>query len=215
MKFKMNVHIFDCDGVITDTNQIKSNAFEYVAKKYLSNKALIKLLEFHKKNLGKSRWEKFNYLKINGLNLKFETDYLCKEYADYVESNMYKKKLVPHINEYINSLVSCDENIIYIASGGESNQVKRLIKYHNININEKNIFGSPTKKEDIVKRISKKHINCKFFLYGDSIYDSKCAELIKAKFIFVSGYTASDAKEISKNYPIALEIKNFKEFSIF
>ena len=44
----MNVHIFDCDGVITDTNEIKSSAFEFVAKKYLSNKALIKLLEFHK-----------------------------------------------------------------------------------------------------------------------------------------------------------------------
>ena len=40
----MNVHIFDCDGVITDTNEIKSSAFEFVAKKYLSNKALIKLL---------------------------------------------------------------------------------------------------------------------------------------------------------------------------
>ena len=41
---------------------------------------------------------------------------------------MYKKKLVPHINEYINSLVSCDENIIYIASGGESNQNKKTHK---------------------------------------------------------------------------------------
>ena len=209
----MNVHIFDCDGVISDTNEIKSNAFRYVAGKYLSNEALVKLLEFHENNIGKSRWEKFNFLKVKGLNVEFETDFLCQEYAFYVESYMYKKPLVPYIKEYINSLKKNSENIIYIASGGESNQVKRLMKFHNINIIQNNIFGSPTKKIEIVKRIKKKHENSKFILYGDSYYDSKCASIIEAKFIFISGYTNCEAKMISKDYPIALEIKDFEEFS--
>ena len=209
----MFVHIFDCDGVISDTNEIKSDAFKYVARKYLSNEALIKLIEFHENNIGKSRWEKFNFLKVNGLNDEFETDFLCQEYAFYVENYMYKKPLVPYIKKYINSLEKNSENIIYIASGGESNQVKRLIKFHKINIMENNIFGSPTKKIDIVKTIKKKHVKSKFILYGDSLYDSKCAALIEAKFIFISGYTNCEAKAISKNYPIALEIRDFEEFS--
>ena len=62
----MKVHIFDCDGVITDTNDIKTDAFKHVAKKYLCKKAITKLLEFHGNNLGKSRWEKFNFIKAKG-----------------------------------------------------------------------------------------------------------------------------------------------------
>ena len=208
----MKVHIFDCDGVITDTNDIKTDAFRHVAEKYLCKKAITKLLEFHSNNLGKSRWEKFNFIKAKGLNLNYETDFLCEKYSFYVESNIFNKGLVPYVKDYINNLYKNKENKLFIASGGESSQVKRLMNYHHISIPEDNIFGSPEDKQNIVKRIKKTFNNSEFIFYGDSIYDAECAALINAKFIFVSGYTTSKVKQIKDNYPIALEIKNFENF---
>ena len=57
----MLVHIFDCDGVITDTNSLKTDAFESIADEFLSKEAKELLLNYHNSNGGKSRWEKFNY----------------------------------------------------------------------------------------------------------------------------------------------------------
>ena len=92
----MFVHIFDCDGVILDTNRLKTDAFSFVGKKHLPIKVKNKLIEFHATNLGKSRWEKFLFIKkyfsLKNLNI----DELCEEYGNYVEEQMYKKKLIPN-----------------------------------------------------------------------------------------------------------------------
>lgn len=210
----MFVHIFDCDGVITDTNELKTKAFNFVAKKYLSDKASKELLEFHKKNLGKSRWEKFNFIKAIGLNENYKTEYLCEEYANFIESSIYDHPLVPRVKDYLESIINKSEDYIYVASGGESEQVKRLLKHHRLNIHKKNIFGSPEKKIDIVKKIKKKHENLNFVLYGDSFYDAECAKLIKSKFIFVSGYTTCDTNKILNNYSIDMEIKDFNGLNL-
>ena len=56
--------IFDCDGVILNSNQIKSDAFYNVAKQF-GDIAAKKLLKFHLENGGISRYKKFEYLMSN------------------------------------------------------------------------------------------------------------------------------------------------------
>ena len=57
---------------------------------------------------------------------------LCEEYGNYVEQQMYKKKLIPNIGNYLKQINDADQNIIYVATGGETFQVRRLIKHHNL-----------------------------------------------------------------------------------
>jgi len=210
----MFVHIFDCDGVVLDTNRLKTDAFSFVAEKHLPIKVKNKLLEFHRTNLGKSRWEKFffvkKYFSLKNLNIHE----LCEEYGNYVEQQMYKKKLIPNIGNYLKQINDADQNIIYVATGGETFQVRRLIKHHNLLINENHIFGSPTKKTQIVKDLKSLHPTANFILYGDSLHDAECAEIIKAKFIFVNGFTSSCSKKIRTKFPIDLEIGDFKDISL-
>ena len=56
--------IFDCDGVILNSNDIKSNAF---ARSLIDeDKGLVKqFIEYHKKNGGVSRFKKFEYFFKN------------------------------------------------------------------------------------------------------------------------------------------------------
>ena len=52
--------IFDCDGVILNSNKIKSNAFRKVLKKF-NQIAVDEFIKYHKDNGGISRYIKFEY----------------------------------------------------------------------------------------------------------------------------------------------------------
>ena len=59
-----DIFIFDCDGVILDSNKLKSNAFA----ESLPNEPpdlVAEFVEYHKKNGGISRYEKFRYYYKN------------------------------------------------------------------------------------------------------------------------------------------------------
>ena len=56
--------VFDCDGVLLNSNKIKTQAFYDVAKVY-GHKPAQKLKDYHLKNGGISRYKKFEYLLIS------------------------------------------------------------------------------------------------------------------------------------------------------
>ena len=76
--------IFDCDGVILDSNDIKSNAF---ARSLVDeDKELVKqFITYHKKNGGVSRFKKFEYFFKNIKNQKKYSN--VKAAASHQEAN--------------------------------------------------------------------------------------------------------------------------------
>tara|TARA_B100001989_G_scaffold85898_1_gene59624 strand:+ start:2519 stop:3214 length:696 start_codon:yes stop_codon:yes gene_type:complete len=212
--YKMITHIFDCDGVITDTNNLKKIAFQKVAEKNLPKKYIPYLLDFHLKNGGKSRWEKFEYIKKKFILDDFDVDASCLDFADYVEKQMYKEDLIPSVKDYINEIIKSHNNYIYVASAGETDQIKRLIKHHKLCIKEENIFGSPLPKLEIVKNIRNKNINRKIVLYGDSLHDAECAFQIDAKFVFIYGYTKQKLEDFTHKYDVKITSKDFSNLTI-
>ena len=52
--------VFDCDGVVLDSNQIKTQAF-YNATQSYGHEFADQLVNYHLKNGGVSRYEKFEY----------------------------------------------------------------------------------------------------------------------------------------------------------
>ena len=53
---------FDCDGLILNSNKIKTQAFKEVVSQY-GEKASNELQNYHIKNGGISRYKKFNYFQ--------------------------------------------------------------------------------------------------------------------------------------------------------
>ena len=62
--------IFDCDGVILNSNEIKTNAFKKVLKQF-NNQAIDEFIQYHKDNGGISRYIKFENL-LNNILPKYE-----------------------------------------------------------------------------------------------------------------------------------------------
>ena len=74
---KYNSLIFDCDGVILNSNKIKTNAFRKVLEQY-NPKAVDEFIKYHLSNGGISRYEKFKFF-INTILPKFEEIKLNKK----------------------------------------------------------------------------------------------------------------------------------------
>ena len=64
--------IFDCDGIILNSNKIKTDAFREVVSIY-GKEASISLVKYHLQNGGISRYHKFNYF-LNKIAKNLELD---------------------------------------------------------------------------------------------------------------------------------------------
>jgi len=195
---KYNTIIFDCDGVILNSNFQKIEAYRNTAITYGASKIQAEeLVSYHVSLTGISR------------NVKFK--HFLKEIMgeDVTDSSM--KKLVDNLNvEVINLLKDCEvasgierlksktkESVWMVASGGDQEELRFLFKEKNIaSFFEGGIYGSPSSKYQIVEeKLKDKNFLPTLFL-GDSLYDIQTAQKYNLDFIFVYGWT--DLKDWKK-----------------
>ena len=199
---KYKTFIFDCDGVILNSNQIKTNCFRRILKEYSQN-AIEEFIDYHQKNGGISRYIKLEYFLKNILP-KYSYKYKLKTYE-------LNNLLLKYSNECINSLSNSEVtknlnkmrkitgNIPWIVvSGSDQVELKKVFKYKNIyKYFNGGIYGSPDKKVDIIERELKKgNINHPALMFGDSKLDHEVSAFHKIDFIFVNAW--SDFKDHSK-----------------
>ena len=189
MLSKYKTILFDCDGVILNSNKIKSDAFYNSVLEFGIDRAN-RFVEYIEKNGGVSRFEKFEYFKHNILkDPKFEIDILLKNYKNYIEKKLLSCELTPNLKQlrYTTSVANW-----LIVSGGEEKELRNIFKKRKIdNLFDGGIFGSPDSKESIIKReINRKNIVPPIIFIGDSKYDYEVSELFCFDFIFVSDWTA-------------------------
>jgi len=206
---KVKVLIFDFDGVIVESNNIKDQAFDLIFKKY--PKYYNQLIEFHKENVSISRYEKFDYLiKItsneNDLNLKTN---LLEEFSLITLGLM---KTVPFVDGVIDFLKSIHNKIpIYLASVTPEKDLEIILEYLKINDYFKKVYGCPPwiKSEAIADIIRiEKVIPYEVLLIGDSYGDQRAAKDNNINFI------GRDSGLIfEKPYPLTV-ISNFIGFAL-
>ena len=204
--------VFDCDGVILDSNKVKTFAFHEVAKDYGIEEAKA-LVAFHLLHGGVSRNKKFEYFICHILNEKFnqqKVDLLCKLYGEIVS----KKLLTCKINNRLIWLrEKFPENKWLVVSGGNQEELRSVFKQRSIDmLFEKGIYGSPDSKEEILAReIKKKNIAFPALFIGDSKYDYIASSQFKLDFLFLSKWTEfSDWQEFCNLKKIPF-IDNFEE----
>lgn len=181
---------FDCDGVILNSNKIKTNSFFSVTKKFGVNNAQ-NLVDFHKSNGGISRYKKFEYFKnslMKSSRFEIQIADLIKDYSDEV----YKKLLKCEIADNLRSLLSnLNDKRLFVVSGSDQEELKKVFTKRNlIDLFNGGIFGSPDDKETIFKREIKSGNMKEPILYlGDSKYDYNAAQKNSVDFIFCYKWT--------------------------
>jgi len=180
---------FDCDGVILNSNFIKTNSFYEVTKKYGKIYA-DELVNYHIANGGVSRYKKFEYFLKNIIQNFDEKEYqiLLDNYSNNVRSNLLKAEFDIGIHNIKRVFPNASNAII---SGSDEKELNWIFKRKNIDhIFDYGIFGSPRNKKEIFDAIFSKfkgNESCIFF--GDSEYDYLVSKDYEMDFIFIYEWT--------------------------
>jgi len=188
---------WDFDGVLINSNSIREMGFEKVLSDYPKEKVEA-LLQFHKANGGLSRYVKFRHFFENILGEKPTAEKLFQLSSSF--SEIMQKALNNHALLNLETLEFVKTNHLqypmYIVSGSDQEELRRLCQQMNIDVYFKSIHGSPTPKVELVSQLIKiNYLNAsKCVLIGDSINDYEAAH---ANNIMFYAYNNSDLVKYS------------------
>jgi phosphoglycolate phosphatase-like HAD superfamily hydrolase len=176
----IKVIFWDFDGVILNSNVVRGKGFEEVLSGF-PKEEVDKLLRFHRKNGGLSRYVKFRYFfeEIKGEEISEQkiNDWASK-FSDIMLSSLKDKSLlIPETNNFINE--NYQNYQMHIVSGSDQTELRELCKSLEIGHFFKSIHGSPTPKNDLVRMIIDEHNYDPRtgILIGDSINDYEAAKV--------------------------------------
>lgn len=145
--------IFDFDGVLVESIDIKTNAFAKLFKTE-GEDIVEKVVDYHLKNAGVSRFEKIKYIYQNMLkrDLSEKTfDDLCQRFSHLVVDEVVNAPYVKGAKEFLDRYSS--KYMCFIASATPQDEIEEIIKRRHMMRYFKGVYGSPKKKGDIVREI--------------------------------------------------------------
>lgn len=192
-----NTLVFDCDGVVLDSNRIKTEAFRTAALPW-GAAAAEALVAHHVANGGISRHRKFEHF----------LDSILSEHAPHAVPGRDGPGLEELLSAYAQSvragLISCtvSEGLVAlraatpgtrwcIVSGGDEAELREIFAVRGLDgLFDGGIFGSPDSKNTLLAReIELGTITRPALFLGDSVYDHQAATGAGLDFVFVHGWS--------------------------
>ncbi|WP_404417401.1 HAD family hydrolase [Marinospirillum sp.] len=185
--------IFDCDGVLLNSNSVKTQAFYQTALHY-SEAAAHALVDYHTANGGISRYKKFAYFcdvifpSVSPNTHPPNLDDLLSFYAKKVRHGLLSCEVAKGLFELRELTAGIPWMIV---SGGDQAELQEIFAERGLHhLFDGGIFGSPDSKDDILKRVIASGCIQKPALFlGDSQYDYQAASRAGLDFLFVSQWT--------------------------
>ncbi len=203
--------IFDFDGVICESVDAKVEAFRRLFESYPQH--LPRIMEYHIRNGGISRYEKFKVIYRDFFKKELseaESKRLGKQFADYCYQMVIDAPLVKGAQKFL------DEHhkklYFFIASGTPHEEMVSIIKAKKLEKYFKTVYGSPTSKHDIVRKILAENrlLPADVIFLGDSINDYEGAKLAGIKFL---GRVRKGDRDPFKGTGADAVVENLEEFS--
>lgn len=189
MIYKYEAIIFDFDGVILNSVNIKTKAFKEIYSPYGAEIAK-KVVDYHITHGGISRYEKFKFWHREYLNIELspvELEKLGKHFSNIV----YQKVLAsPFIKGADMFLKKHSENIpCFVCTGTPEKEILQIIQKLGIKKHFKEVLGSPKSKIIINNYILKKYAfpENKVIFIGDAMTDYTAAKATNLDFVGVLG----------------------------
>lgn len=184
------VYVFDCDGVILDSNALKSEAFRAIAAPF-GGEAAAALVDYHQRHGGLNRQHKIAWLldeqlrvaatERAGLAARLEAEFgrICRE-------GLQNCALVPGVREFIQSLPVTAR--AWVVSGGAEEEVRAVLAARGLASHFAGIFGNPVSKRDNLRALQARGCleSCGLYL-GDAELDMQLAAEFGLDFLYVYG----------------------------
>ena len=146
------VLVFDFDGVILESADIKTRAFRELFASHPDR--LEAIVAYHEANAGISRFLKFRhiYKHMLGKPLGLEEERaLGERFSDLVVEEVIRCPFVPGALEFLQA--HSHEHALFVASGTPESELRRLVEARNLTAYFREVYGSPKGKADIIEEI--------------------------------------------------------------
>ena len=182
--------VFDCDGVVLNSNKLKTQAFYQAALPYGEAPAKA-LVDYHVANGGISRYRKFAYFlshlvprNVDGPGL----DKLLQVYASKVREGLMACESDPALL-LLRELTPSKS--WFIVSGGDQAELREIFSARGLDhLFDGGIFGSPDSKDEILSReLQAGRILRPGLFIGDSRYDHQASVNAGLDFVFIKQWT--------------------------
>jgi len=176
--------IFDFDGVILESVDVKTDAFRELFSNYPEKTDQI--VRYHTINGGISRYVKFRYIYEHILKkdlFKGEEKELGKTYSKIVLERVISAPFVTGAKEFLEKY--SQKYYFFIASGTPEDELELILSKRRLKSHFKNSYGSPKTKIEIIRDIMNDHsfVRDEIIFVGDAQSDQNAAEQAKISFI--------------------------------
>ena len=184
--------IFDFDGVILESADIKTVAFVEMFNHRPDLQPAI--LAHHLDNLGVSRYDKFAWIYRELLREDFTAEIreqMGREFSALVFEKICACSFVPGAFETLEELA--DRMPLFVASGTPQEELDLIVEQRGLKRYFKEVWGSPRKKADIIQDILTRYelTPCEALMIGDGASDYKAA--VETGLHFVARNTAEQS----------------------
>jgi phosphoglycolate phosphatase-like HAD superfamily hydrolase len=187
--------VFDCDGVIFDSNHLKVLAFQKTLEEYPSK--LVELfIDYHKSNAGISRYVKLRYFITDILDKPFarvEYERLLTNFGAACVDLYDTADLTPSCLQVLANLSAVVP--LYIASGSDEAELEQVFEKRGLARYFRQIFGSPKNKFQCIEAaIGDLAARENIIMIGDAMADLRSAEQAGIKFVFMSAFSENSSE---------------------
>jgi phosphoglycolate phosphatase-like HAD superfamily hydrolase len=185
------IYLFDCDGVILNSNLIKKDAFYLIAKE-CNHPSPSNFVKWCSENNGISRHVKLKRLCDELLNSSNSVEKLIDRYSELVTSKLILSDITPYLNEMkqMDAIEAIGWGII---SGGSKGEISAALNNKGVDhLFNLGIYGNPKNKYEIFEQYFSKYIaDASIIYFGDSKYDYEFASSVGIDFVFVEDWSES------------------------
>jgi phosphoglycolate phosphatase-like HAD superfamily hydrolase len=176
--------VFDFDGVILESTQIKTVAFGTLfADRPEHVDAVVQL---HLDHVGLSRFEKFDLIYDRILEERLSTDERARlgdRFSEIVYEQILGCAFVPGAVEFLDSLSG--RVLRFVASATPEAELRSIVADRGLSSRFEGVYGAPPSKADIVRRIMREHeLEPSHLVFiGDAMSDLEAARKTNVRFI--------------------------------
>lgn len=170
--------VFDFDGVLVESVDIKTKAFAHLFMEYGSD-IVEKVVEYHLSNGGVSRFDKFKYYYQELLHKPLNEEasiYLSKRFSDFVVEQVIQAPMVSGAGDFLDK--HHDLFDLFVVSATPQEEIEHIVKQRSMDKYFKKVFGSPREKHILVSNILKdwEYKSSQTIVIGDAMSDYQAAD---------------------------------------
>ena len=189
--------VFDCDGVVLNSNQTKIDAYYAVAKKMGGSDAQAQAFVDHHVAKGSfPRNGKTEYY-LTEIVKQPVTEATMQQYMQAFEDVLNVTLMQCEVAAGLDALKAASPQAKWmLLSGGDQAELRRIFSRRKVgdvslaHLFEAGIFGGPDKKEEVLAReIANGNLQLPALFVGDSKYDYQAASRAGLDFVFLSAWT--------------------------